>query len=61
MLGIFDRDIFLIIVKGLGPFRHFTIIKNNISRSNVPYFASLARSHPKLDALREVRVRMRED
>ena len=34
--GIFDRHIFLIIVKGLSPFTSFTVIKN-ISMSNVLY------------------------
>ena len=45
--GIFDWDIFLIIMKGLPPFRHFTIIKN-ISQLNVRH--AFQASYPKLDA-----------
>ena len=46
-IGIFDRDIFLIMVKGLSPFRHFTIIKT-ISRLNVRH--AFQASYPKLDS-----------
>ena len=42
----FDRDIFLIIVKGLSPFRPVTIIKN-ISQLNVHH--GFQASYPKHD------------
>ena len=45
-VGIFKRDIFLIIVKGLSPFPPFHDYQNYIQVKCTPGFSSLTPSHP---------------